>query len=94
MRAKNNPEKPDVPELPVDPNAEENARFCGSEVWRHYREDPEKPGRCYYFGTPKVSGQLKNNFNCLIEPMIELQIVFLKNRPQKNSNIREFATCM
>ena len=53
MRAKDNPQPPDVPELPVDPNQEENERFCGSELWRHYREDPTKPGRCYYFGTPR-----------------------------------------
>ena len=66
MRAKNNPEKPDVPELPVDPNAEENAKFCGSEVWRYYREDPEKPGRCYYFGTPKVSGRSSSKYFSLL----------------------------
>ena len=66
MRAKNNPEKPDVPELPVDPNAEENAKFCDSEVWRHYREDDEKPGRCYYFGTPKVSGRSSSKYFSLL----------------------------
>ena len=46
---------PDIPDIPIDPNVEENERFCGHSTWRHFREDPDKPGKCYYFGTPLSS---------------------------------------
>ena len=46
---------PDIPDIPIDPNVEENERFCGHSTWRHFREDPNKPGKCYYFGTPLSS---------------------------------------
>ena len=84
MRAKNNPEPPDVPELPEDPNAEENKRFCGSELWRHYREDPEKPGRCYYFGTPKASFEQQR------QQCVDLGGILVSvNSPSENNFITE-----
>ena len=44
VRSKDNPAPPDVPELPKDPNIEENERFCGSDLWRHFRADERKVG--------------------------------------------------